>query len=125
MRVRPAAPTVDCFHWKNGREADIVVRGDDFTLVIENKVDADESPEQCEDLYLNFRDEPGALFLFLTPDGRAPTTASTQRARTAFKAISWPQVRTLIEQIRACSDPDSKSTVLDNYLLTLNRVFDG
>ncbi len=57
---------------RGGREADIVVWGGDFTLVIENKVDADEQPHQCDDLYKNFSNECTPLFLFLTPDGHKP-----------------------------------------------------
>ncbi len=35
--------------WRNDREADLVVWGEDFTLVIENKVDGTEQPRQCDD----------------------------------------------------------------------------
>ena len=47
--------------WRNDREADLVVRGDRFTIVIENKVDAPEQPDQCDDLYENFKDEGRAV----------------------------------------------------------------
>ncbi len=45
----PAVRTVKFSEWRHGREADLVVRGEDFTLIIENKVDADEQPDQCDD----------------------------------------------------------------------------
>lgn len=70
--------------WRNGREADLVVRGPTFTLVIENKVDAPEQPSQYDDLYESFRDEETPLFLFLTRDGRKPRTATTGCSRCAF-----------------------------------------
>ena len=63
--------------WRNDREADLVVWGRNFTLVIENKVDASEQPSQCDDLFENFKNEKAPLFLFLTPDGRMPRTATT------------------------------------------------
>ena len=70
--------------WRNGREADVVVSGENFTLVIENKIDADEQEDQIKDLYDNWHDA-GSLFLFLTPDGRVPRTAKTPEAKGAFK----------------------------------------
>ena len=48
--------------WRNDREADLVVWGENFTVVIENKVDASEQPTQCDDLYKNFKNEKRASF---------------------------------------------------------------
>ncbi len=81
--------------WRNDREADLVVWGGNFTLVIENKVDASEQRGQCDDLYENFKNENAPLFLFLTPDGRNPHTATTRRSRRDFKTLSWPEVRAM------------------------------
>ena len=64
--------------------------GRNLTLIIENKVDAPEQPDQCDDLYENYKDEIEPLFLFLTPDGRPPFTATTPAAQRAFKTLSWP-----------------------------------
>ena len=75
VRASLAVRTVTFSEWRNDREADLVVRGEDFTLVIENKVDAPEQPHQCDDLFSNFKNESAPLFLFLTPDGRPPCTA--------------------------------------------------
>ena len=116
---------VDCSFWLNGREADIVARGDDFTLVVEMKVNAGEPTSQCDDLYTNFANEPGARFLFLTRDGRRPTTATTVEAQRAFLTISWPEVGRMIED--ALNDPVSTGSVavpiVENYLITLRENF--
>ena len=113
--------------WRNDREADLVVWGEDFTLVIENKVDATEQPCQCDDLYANFKNEKAPRFLFLTPDGRKPRTAITPGALGAFKTLSWPEVRTMIETALHESRPASADSVgvdvVRNYLRTLREQF--
>ncbi len=110
--------------WRNNREADLVVRGDDFTLVIENKIDATEQPGQCDDLYGNWRNENAPLFLFLTPDGREPCTATTPNAQSAFRTLSWTQMREMIEAARdeSRSATDAED-VVKNYLRTLKEMF--
>lgn len=113
--------------WRHGREADLVVRGEGLTLIIENKVDAVEQPRQADDLYANFKNEIAPLFLFLTPDGREPLTATDPDARRAFRCISWPSVRTMIETALAESPSASSSatgvSVVENYLRTLKEQF--
>ncbi|MDE0207376.1 MAG: PD-(D/E)XK nuclease family protein, partial [Candidatus Tectomicrobia bacterium] len=84
---------VECSYWREGREADIVVLGNDFTLIIEMKVNAGEPAGQCDDLYANFKDEPGARFLFLTRDGSKPRTATAEETIRAFETISWLDIR--------------------------------
>ena len=122
-----AVKEVTFSEWRHGREADLVVRGDGFTLIIENKVDAGEQPRQADDLYANFKSEPAPLFLFLTPDGREPLTATKPDAQRAFRCISWPSVRTMIEAALAesLSTPSSASgvDVVENYLRTLKEQF--
>ena len=113
--------------WRNDREADLVVWSKDFTLVIENKVDAPEQPRQCDDLYANFKTENAPLFLFLTPDGRPPRTATAPCAQRSFKTLSWPQVRAMIETALNESRPASRAAVavdvVGNYLRTLKEQF--
>ena len=113
--------------WRNDREADLVVWCEDLTLVIENKVDATEQPRQCDDLYANFKNEKAPLFLFLTPDGRKPGTATTPGALCAFRTLSWPEVRTMIEAALNESRPASAGAVavdvVRNYLRTLQEQF--
>ena len=113
--------------WRNDREADLVVWGRNFTLVIENKVDASEQPSQCDDLFENFKNENAPLFLFLTPDGRKPRTATTQRSQRAFRTLSWPEVRAMLEMVLNESRPTTGVApavdVVRNYLRTLREQF--
>ncbi|WP_419949297.1 PD-(D/E)XK nuclease family protein [Candidatus Palauibacter sp.] len=113
--------------WRNDREADLVVWGRNFTLVIENKVDASEQPSQCDDLFENFKHEEAPLFLFLTPDGRKPWTATTRRSQRAFGTLSWPEVRAMIETALNESRPTTGAApatdVVRNYLRTLKEQF--
>ena len=125
-QVRPIAHTVGRFsRGRDNREADVVVWGEGFTLVIEMKVNAGEQEKQCDDLYENFKAEPGPRFLFLTRTGCKPETATTPDAQRDWKTISWPQIRYMIED--ALNDPVSKQgcavAIVENYLLTLKEQF--
>ena len=125
--IAPAADllyNVECSCWRNGREADIVVWGTDFTLVVEMKVNAGEPPTQCDDLYTNFNGQR-ARFLFLTRDGRKPTTATTAESQRAFETVSWPQVRRIIEVAlnNAVSKKEGSVPIVENYVLTLRERF--
>ena len=74
--------------------ADIVVYLDDLVVVIENKLDAGEQPGQCERLYWAWANEATEVrWLFLTPTGRAPATATSTEAMAAWRTASYPQVR--------------------------------
>ena len=123
LAVRKVAFSV----WRNDREADLVVWGENFTLVIENKVDASEQPSQCDDLYENFKNEKAPLFVFLTPDGRKPHTATTPCSQRAFKTLSWPKVRAMLEEVlnksRSAAKVASATDVVKNYLRTLEEQF--
>ncbi len=114
-------------HWRNDREADLVVWGQNFTLIIENKVDASEQPDQCDDLYENYNSETAPLFLFLTPDGRPPLTAATPAAQHAFRTLSWPGVRAMLEaalnESRPATGVEDAVDVTWNYLRTLEEQF--
>ena len=114
-------------YWRNGREADLVVWGQNFTLIIENKVDAPEQDAQCDDLYENFKNEIKPLFLFLTPNGCQPFTATTPEAQRAFRALSWPEVRAMLEAALNESGPATALAdavdVVRNYLRTLKEQF--
>ena len=122
-----AVTNVKFSQWRNDREADLVVWGEELTLVIENKVDADEQPRQCEELYENFRNEIAPLFLFLTPDGRQPRTATTPAAQRAFNTISWRELRAMIETTLGERRPGARAAdavdVVVNYLRTLEEQF--
>ncbi|WP_433934976.1 PD-(D/E)XK nuclease family protein [Sorangium cellulosum] len=120
-RARPALEVS-----KGKVRADIVVAGPGLYLVIENKVDAREQPQQCDQLYESFGPEPGALFVFLSPSGRAPVTA-TGDAREAFKTMSYADIAVMLRDALACA-PGKGATahgreVASNYLATLEREF--
>ena len=123
LRVKKVAVS----KWRNDREADLVVWGRSFTLVIETKVDASEQPSQCDDLYDNFKMEKTPLFLFLTPDGRKPHTATPQRSQPAFRTLSWPEIRAMLEEAMNESRPATGVAiavdVVRNYLRTLEEQF--
>ncbi len=114
-------------HRRNNREADLVVWGQSFTLIIENKVDALEQPDQCDDLYENYKNEIAPLFLFLTPNGSQPHTATTSGAQSAFKTLSWPKLRAMLEAALTESRPATAVAdavdVVGNYLRTLKEQF--
>ncbi|MCK6590176.1 MAG: PD-(D/E)XK nuclease family protein [Polyangiaceae bacterium] len=107
--------------------ADIVIFGRGFTVVIENKVDADEGPMQCDRLYQGFASDPGVLFAFLTPDGRTPRSAGVE-AQAAFKTISYRQIiawlRAAIEEGASKETAGSQGyKTATNYLVTLEKEF--
>jgi hypothetical protein len=118
-----ARPT--CEVTRGDCRADIVVWMNDATVVVENKVDAEESPQQCDILYERFIENVGARFIFLTPKGRAPATA-TGEAANAFASISFTDVKTALDEslktIRSTSPPWGRRAAED-YLLTLGREF--
>ena len=102
---------------------DVLVRSGALTLVVENKVDADEGDGQCDAYFALFQQEPGARFLFLTPTGRAPRSA-TGDAREAFRSISYATLRTVLRDALAAADPPGAgASVARDYLRTLQREF--
>ncbi|WP_437331655.1 PD-(D/E)XK nuclease family protein [Sorangium sp. So ce394] len=120
-RARPALDVS-----KGDARADVVVAGPGLFLVIENKVDAREQPLRCDRLYESFCREPGALFVFLSPSGRAPVTA-TGPAREAFTPMSYADIAAMLRDAIA-SAPGKGATAhgreaASNYLATLEREF--
>ncbi|XXX92523.1 PD-(D/E)XK nuclease family protein [Sorangium sp. So ce204] len=112
--------------FKGNARADVVVAGPGLCLVIENKVDAGEQPRQCDRLFESFGREPGALFVFLSPSGRAPETA-TGSAREAFQKVSYADIASMLRSSWARA-PGKGATargreVVSNYLATLEREF--
>lgn len=102
--------------------ADIVIWGDTATIIIEVKIDAGEGIRQCDRLYERFSDEPGVRFLFLTPSGREPLTA-TGDAASAFVAMSFRRIRQLVEEALAEASGGAAAGVVANYLTTMRREF--
>lgn len=118
-----ARPT--CEVTRGDCRADIVVWMNDATVVFENKVDAEESPQQCDILYERFIENVGARFVFLSPSGRKPATASGEAA-DAFAAMSFADVRAALDESlkgpRATGSPWGRRAAED-YLRTLGREF--
>jgi hypothetical protein len=80
--------------------ADIVLQGDGVTIVIENKVDAGEGIDQCERLYWAWAAEPGDVrWVFLTPTGRPPVTATSEAARAAWRTLGYADVREILAAV--------------------------
>jgi hypothetical protein len=105
--------------------ADIVVRCERLTVVIENKLDAGEQPDQCERLSWGWAGDPtDTRWLFLTPTGRAPVTAVSESARSAWRSIGYREVRRVMAStVDAASPSDSvgRRTALQ-YLTTLTEA---
>ena len=115
---------------------DILLRAETFTVAIEVKVDAGEGEEQCDRIYRDYEWAPDPRFVFLTPKGGSPTSA-TGEARDRFQTLSFREVRELLtrvlqrEQLNLPSqDLSTLPTLRDgglatcwSYLSSLNREF--
>ena len=105
--------------------ADIVIAMSDATIVVEAKVDAVESPRQCDILFERFAKDVGARFVFLTPGRRRPESATGDALR-AFVAVSYSDVRTVLHAVLAATGTDHAPwgrRLAEDYLLTLRREF--
>lgn len=102
--------------------ADIVVWGDSATVVIETKVDAGEGYRQCDRLFDRFGDEPDARFVFLTPGGRPPLTA-TGPAADSFVSLSFSRLGDLLEDALGKGGQGEASDIARSYLRTLRKEF--
>ncbi|MGK2849824.1 MAG: PD-(D/E)XK nuclease family protein [Candidatus Limnocylindrales bacterium] len=123
VEIETAASARDEDGQLRGARADIVVRGNDVTVVIENKLDAGEQPDQCERLYWSWAADPGETrWLFLTPTGRTPVTVTSTAARAAWRTLSYAQLHTVMTAVLDQSPPSAaagRPTVLQ-YLATLS-----
>lgn len=102
---------------------DVLVRSSQLTLVIENKIDAPESHRQCEAMFEAFEDEPGAVFVFLTPTGTRAESAGGLAAGK-WQSVSYKtfaaDLRTSLDE----GDPHARARhVATDYLRTLGRLF--
>jgi hypothetical protein len=114
----------ECEVTKPSTRADIVVTASDLTLVIEVKVDAVEREAQCDDLYSDWGESAGARFIFLTPDGRRPRTASGD-AEESFACLSLRTLRDILAEILQTggSAVAPGRAVAQTYLATLREEF--
>jgi hypothetical protein len=105
--------------------ADIVLRGEGVTVVIENKLDAGEQPEQCDRLYWAWASDPGdTRWVFLTTTGRAPVTVTSDGVASAWRTMSYALVReTLAWAIEdAGANPSTGRSTAGQYLASLIGV---
>ena len=110
---------------RSDTRADIVVFAPGITLIIENKVDAGEQERQCDRLYAHFGADPGARFVFLTPTGRAPRTASAPGS-DAWTTLSYKMLATLMDEALNHAAINALATgrfTAQNYLMTLRKEF--
>lgn len=92
------------------------------SFVFEVKVDAGEELRQCDRLFESLSTEPGIHFIYLTPTGRVPLTA-TGDAAASFKALSFRKVREVLEAPLGDSDVNDVTATPHNYLQTLKEEF--
>lgn len=104
---------------------DIVVWANTFTLVIENKVDAPEGIRQCDRLYERFSEETSPLFVFLSPSGRPPITATADTAQF-YRPISYKELQLMITETvdeNSAEGREGQTEMLNNYRLTLDGLY--
>lgn len=105
--------------------ADVVIELPEAVIVIENKIDAPESDRQCDILYESFSDRPGARFVFLTPTGCRPVSASGEAA-DAFVAIGHREITAMLSMCLDNSRTDRQVLgrhIVEDYLRTLRKEF--
>jgi hypothetical protein len=101
---------------------DIVVEAPGLYLVIENKVDAEESDRQCQ-YYFDHVLRRDKQFILLSPDGREAVQSSPE-AREAFKPLSYPQLREVIRQALRTPPPYGPGrAIVEEYVRTLEKEF--
>jgi hypothetical protein len=103
--------------------ADVVVNGHQWTLVMELKIDAAESENQCQRLYDDWRTDPDVRWLFVTLSGRAPTTTTTAQAARAWQSLSWSRVLNILDEATTATDrgtPDVPAVA--EYRRTLQQL---
>jgi len=105
--------------------ADLVVRMPNYTIIVEAKVDHVERPKQCSDLALDWLRDPGARFLFLTPDGHAPDTAGDFVDQ--YSLLSFRKVRSLLSKLldsyQRGGEPVPAHHAVSTYYRTLEVEF--
>ena len=96
--------------------ADIVARVGSKTVLIEAKVSAGEQPEQADRLAAGWAGETPSL-VFLTPEGRTPTTAAESQGQ--WTGLAWRDVAKTLDTVVANS-VDCAPGVRD-FLETIRR----
>lgn len=98
---------------RDDTRADVVIRTQNGCVLIEAKLGAPEQPRQCERLERLWADE-SPMCVFLTRDGRPPTTATT-----AWVALRWADVAGMLR----ASLPDQPGGGELDFLATLETFY--
>ncbi len=114
MTGEPGWPvTVVVEETREDTRADLVVRTPNGCVLVEAKLGAPERPRQCERLERLWADESPS-FVFLTRDGRAPTTATTD-----WVALRWSEVAVMLREAL----PDQPGGGALDFLTTLETFY--
>ncbi|MEA2826802.1 MAG: hypothetical protein QOG43_1241 [Actinomycetota bacterium] len=100
---------------------DVVVRGINWTLVIEDKLWAGQHGDQL-DLYYDAYLSVGACFVYLTPEGVQPRSARPE-VTAAFRTASWrhqvlPELRAAIQEAKADGE---RCFAANDYVIALEE----
>jgi hypothetical protein len=122
----PGVPTIEREVQNDGGRADIVVRWDDFTLIIENKVWSVEGEGQATRYLHGFKlqtKDDGRL-IYLTPRGKWPQSVLPSDDRVV--AMSYGQLAAILAEGPAESVDDARGSVFakefHNCILRLLKV---
>lgn len=102
---------------RGSRRADVVVWGRDLLMVVEMKVHAGESPGQCGDLERLFG--PAARYVFLTPDGRSPSSTDSSR----WTSLSFRHVAAILAETLRAEPATPGAIAASHYLHSLRERF--
>lgn len=101
-------------------KADLVVYGDDWTIVVEAKTFAAEQPEQLDRLHRRWRHDPAPRFVFLTRGARRPRTA--RESAGLWRPLTWREVAVIVREAEAVA---GGSPGVRDYLATLEIYHDA
>jgi len=111
-----------------GRIADVVVYMGPVTLVIENKVWAQESLRQCEDLYQIWSDSDygsDVRFLLLTLDGHPPRETTSEAAASAWRSLAYPSLGGWLNANLPASPQSIGERTVEQYVSTIRETCRG
>lgn len=102
---------------KSNSIADIVIKGDSFTVVIENKVKSKEGEDQTLRLFEDWKKSDGnIIFLYLTP------TYHEKSECDEFLHITYSQIKEILEEIDP-SDFDIKTQIALKDFIEILEVY--
>lgn len=122
----PGVPTVEREVQNDGGRADIVVRWDDFTLIIENKVWSVEGEGQATRYLHGFKlqSKDDGRLIYLTPREKWPQSVLPSNERVV--AMSYGQLAAILAEGPAESVDDARGSVFatefHNCILRLLKV---